>query len=313
MSNKSFSFKVPDTPPSLPKQKGGLLGWLKDTAGDVESLTKAHKPRFKPKSVPGFSGPYLSLDFPFNRDDYQYPASLGIVDLVIQDELEPNFWTQDGKINPAILERLLVIAADFVNSLKIPDIHIDDIIITGSIASYNWYEHSDIDLHILLDFEDVDENVGLVKNFFDAKRMLWNKHHEIMIKGHEVEVYLQETKEAHISPGIYSLLNNNWIKIPIKEEPVIEMKVVEEKALSLMRLIDEADILFKNGDHKGSLRLTSKLKNKIKRMRTSGLEGTGVYSPENLAFKALRKNEYLAKLHGLYTDSYDKIMSMNGV
>ena len=71
MSNKSFSFKVPDTPPSLPKQKGGLLGWLKDTAGDVESLTKAHKPRFKPKSVPGFSGPYLSLDFPFNRDDYQ--------------------------------------------------------------------------------------------------------------------------------------------------------------------------------------------------------------------------------------------------
>ena len=220
---------------------------------------------------------------------------------------------RDNRIHPVILERLLVIAADFVNSLNLHNVHIDDIILTGSIASYNWYEHSDIDVHILLDFREVDENTELVKNFFNAKRMLWNKRHEIMIKGHEVELYLQDTREPHISPGIYSLLNDEWIKQPVEEEPMIDMGAIEDKTLSLMRLIDEAEMLFKHGDHKASLNLTNKLKNKIRRMRKSGLEGAGVYSPENLAFKALRKNEYLAKLHELYTDSYDKIMSMNGV
>ena len=308
MSNKLPNFKIPDV--SLATRRGskeeGLYDWLAGKA-------KEHKPRFAPKGVKGWKGPYVGAQFSFNRDDYQYPASLGISDFVVQEELEPNFWVRDNRMHPVILERLLVIAADFVNSLNLHNVHIDDIILTGSIASYNWYEHSDIDVHILLDFREVDENTELVKNFFNAKRMLWNKRHEIMIKGHEVELYLQDTREPHISPGIYSLLNDEWIKQPVEEEPMIDMGAIEDKTLSLMRLIDEAEMLFKHGDHKASLNLTNKLKNKIRRMRKSGLEGAGVYSPENLAFKALRKNEYLAKLHELYTDSYDKIMSMNGV
>ena len=35
--------------------------------------------------------------------------------------------------------------------------------ITGSIASYNWHELSDIDLHIMLDFNKIDDNFDLVK------------------------------------------------------------------------------------------------------------------------------------------------------
>ena len=51
---------------------------------------------------------------------------------------------------------------------------------------------SDIDLHILLDFKEVNDNVDLVKDYFNAVKALWNYLHDIRIKGYEVEVYVQD-------------------------------------------------------------------------------------------------------------------------
>jgi hypothetical protein len=49
-----------------------------------------------------------------------------------------------------------------------------------------------------------------------------------------------------------------------------------------------------------------KLKDKIKKMRQSGLEEGGEYSIENLVFKTLRRNGYLNKLNNIGIESYDK-------
>ena len=65
---------------------------------------------------------------------------------------------------------------------------VKDINITGSTASYNWHSGSDIDLHILLDFAEIDKNLELVKRMLDQSRINWNKTHDIFIRGHEVEI-----------------------------------------------------------------------------------------------------------------------------
>ena len=51
------------------------------------------------------------------------------------------------------------------------------------------------------------------------------------------------------------------------------------------------------------------MKEKLKNMRTSGLETDGIYSIENLAFKMLRRTGYIGILNDIIDDSYDKIHS----
>ena len=53
-----------------------------------------------------------------------------------------------------------------------------------------------------------------------------------------------------------------------------------------------------------------RLKKKIKRMRQTGLETGGAFSVENLAFKILRRTNYLAKLNDFKHQAYDKKMSL---
>ena len=60
---------------------------------------------------------------------------------------------------------------DFVEFLGI-EFFIHDIILTGSLANYNWSNFSDVDLHIVIDFEDSEYDSELLKEFFDSKKNL---------------------------------------------------------------------------------------------------------------------------------------------
>jgi predicted nucleotidyltransferase len=69
----------------------------------------------------------------------------------------------------------------FYGALKI-NAPIKDIQLTGSLANYNWTNKSDLDVHILIDFNDIDENVDLVKKALDGQRFIWNTRHKIVIE-----------------------------------------------------------------------------------------------------------------------------------
>ena len=107
------------------------------------------------------------------------------------DTLEPQIW--DGlEINEEIRQRLIEISKDFIEGLPVP-VKIRDITLTGSLANYNWSNYSDVDLHIIVDFLQVDENKQLVKSFFDNARMKWNNDHDIKMR------YMWRTWGNHIS------------------------------------------------------------------------------------------------------------------
>ena len=72
--------------------------------------------------------------------------------LVPKDEMHLEFWDEKVLL-PEISEALMQIAQSVVESMEI-SAEIKDIIVTGSIAGYNWHSLSDIDLHIVqLHFE----------------------------------------------------------------------------------------------------------------------------------------------------------------
>ena len=231
--------------------------------------------------------------------------------LIPKDNLHQNFWRGD-QLDPKVRRTLLKIADDVAKDLEIDDL-IEDIILTGSICSYNWHSLSDIDLHLLLDFKKVDQNVDLVKKYLDSKKTLWNKNHDIMIRNHEVEIYFQDINEQHEAAGIYSLLYGSWRMVPIKQDVKLDIETAKKKAASIDNEISKAQELFADKEYKLANKITTKIKRKIKNMRTSGLSREGYYSVENLAFKILRNNGLLQVLSTLKTLSYDKMYSSGDV
>ena len=110
-------------------------------------------------------------------------------DMEVKDTHHPKFWFR-GRLDLNVRRKLMKIAEDIIAELNLEG-KIKDITITGSIASYNWHNLSDIDLHIMLDFADVDQNDELVGKYLNSQKTLWNKNHTIIINGHNYNKWAQ--------------------------------------------------------------------------------------------------------------------------
>ena len=227
-----------------------------------------------------------------------------------QETLEPRLWFSGARFNPRVRKRLIKIAKDFMSNLELGDVELIDIVLTGSLANYNWSSFSDIDLHIVIRYRDVDENSELVREFFNAQRANWNDKHEIEIYGYEVEIYVEDMNEPHVSTGIYSLMEDEWIINPSREDVRVDWANVYRKVSSLMDEIDQIYTFFQEEEYKKAFNRATRIKEKIRRFRHCGLAEAGVYSPENVAFKILRRTEYLSKLSSIRITSYDRMMSL---
>ena len=212
-----------------------------------------------------------------------------------QNELNPIFWS-NKEFDASVREKLLQIAQEFYASFKL-EIPIDDIQLTGSLANYNWTPKSDLDVHILIDFSKINPDLALVKKAMDGQRFIWNLRHNIVIRGFDVELYLQDVREQHIASGLFSLSNNQWIKIPEYNPPQIDENDVDLKFLGLANDIKEIEARLLNPDPNVSPRELNehaeKVKSKIMKMRKEGLAERGEFSVENLVFKKLRNEGYI--------------------
>ena len=224
-----------------------------------------------------------------------------------QTQLHPKIWI-NGQLNSKVRLRLLDIADDFIKTLDL----------TGSLANYNWSKFSDFDLHIVIDFEEVDERVNFVKDYFDAKKKLWNEQHEnLKIYGFPVEVYVQDANEYHTASGVYSLELGQWLKEPSKNSiQAIKLNkfYIKEQVLKFIKRIDmlEAELDGETDEYKlEQISLKAKaLFDKIKAMRREALKNGNEMSSNNIVFKCLRRVGYIGKLVDIKAKTYDKIFSI---
>ena len=207
---------------------------------------------------------------------------------LVHDVLDPEIWDGDTMRRSA-RKALLRIAAEFLISLGI-EVRPEDITVTGSMANFNYTPESDLDLHVIMDYSSIDEDLDLVRQMLMAKKSLWNLRHNITIKGHDVEVYPQDASESHHSTGVYSVLRDEWVIQPARTEPGVDPASIVQKVESLMALIDDT---LQRSDR--AMHITG-LREKLANMRKTGLSNVGEFSVENLAFKELRRRGYLDRL-----------------
>ena len=230
----------------------------------------------------------------------------------LKDELHPKIW-ENFKINQDIRENLIRIAQDFFENTKI-DAEVKDIALCGSLCNYNWSDkYSDYDLHIIINFSDVDENYELVENLCDYAKKIWNEQHDIKIKGFDVEIAIQDEDDlkkaisAGRMGGVFSLLNNKWIKKPQKILFEPDEKLIKEKSKSLMIKIDDIEEQLDEDKYESFKEKIDKVWKKIKDYRQSGLlSESGEFSTGNLVFKLLRRNGYIGKVMDMKRHAYDK-------
>ena len=203
------------------------------------------------------------------------------------DEYNP--WLFDGdKLKPTIKRQLEIIANDFVEYMGIPDLAIEDIIITGSNVAYTYTSHSDIDLHLLVDFAKLPES-DVYKELFNAKKSLYNDTYEITIRDIPVEVYVQDTAQSHTSLGEYSLYKDMFTRVPTKKRANLD----EISAASKFERLEQLAL---EGLKSDDIEKVNGVLSIIKRYRQSGLDNKGEFGPENLAFKAVRSKGYFQAL-----------------
>jgi hypothetical protein len=221
----------------------------------------------------------------------------------------------DGdKMHDDVRKKLLEISDNFIESLGV-EFFIHDIVLTGSLANYNWSNFSDVDLHIVIDFDEIADGEDnseslktIFKEFFDAKERVFNEKYNLKIKGYDVEIYVQDINQEHVSSGVYSALHNEWVIKPERSTPNIDDEKILQKGEEYAKKID--DLISKFESNKDVTNETSNLYKKIKTFRQSGLESGGEYSYENLTFKLLRRNGYIGKILKLRTALTDKKLSV---
>ena len=230
----------------------------------------------------------------------------------LKDELNPKVWDEESELDSEIREQLLQIAQDFYENIEMPA-DVVDIAFCGSLCNYNWSEkYSDFDLHVIIDFNDIDDNYELVEKACDYAKKVWNAQHDIKIKGYEVEIAIQDGDDLTKAiadgrmGGVFSLLNNKWIKRPERVDFEPDEKLISEKAKTIMMTVDDIEEESEEDKYEAFEEKISKVWKKIKDYRQSGLESeSGEYSVGNLVFKLLRRNGYVGKIMELKRKVYD--------
>lgn len=215
--------------------------------------------------------------------------------------LNPGIFDGDN-MNPKVREQLLLIAEDFIEHLGIRNLDVKDITLSGSNAAYTYTKHSDIDLHILVDMNQFKDD-DVYREFFHAKKTIYNDEHNIKIKGFDVELYVQDTNEPVISLGEYSVMNDKWIRLPRKRKAELDQISAKLKFEKLAKL---AEYALKSNNLEKILKV---LKN-IKKYRQAGLDLNGEFGPENLAFKALRSKGIIKNLYDRMHDLHSRELSL---
>ena len=235
------------------------------------------------------------------------PEGVDVTSIKFNDELNPLIWDGD-KMKEDVRKILLLNAKRFIELTDLENVKFKDVILTGSMANYNYNDGSDLDVHIVFDFNQISENDNFISEFLLMKKAIWNDRFPIQVKGHDVEMYFQDDSEPHHSTGTFSLYNNDWINKPTKKIVNVDTSNIQLKAADFMNAIDK---LIKNSGAEDFLEKYTKVKDKIKKMRQSGLESGGEFSSENLAFKILRNSGYLEKLVDLKREYLTKQLSLN--
>jgi len=213
------------------------------------------------------------------------------ISLQYHDKLNPDLWNGQT-LKPEVRKALIRFGETWAQFAKIPKSMIEDIVMTGGNANFNYTSKSDIDVHLIIKRNKLFSNPEFVEEYLQDKKSLWTLTHNITVYGYPLEPYAQDDSITYPRyQGVYSLMKDNWVVKPVRTRyDFTNDKILKQKVRHFMHAIDSM-IKNKMGDAP-----IKNLKARFKDMRTSSIQKYGEFGRENLVFKELRNRGYLDKM-----------------
>lgn len=217
----------------------------------------------------------------------------------LHKELNPKLW-DNGVLRPKVREALLKISHVYYKFLG-TDATLVDVVISGSQANFNFTDQSDLDLHLIIPYHQVECDMD-VAEYFDTKRKLWKEQHNITIHGIPVELYAENVSEPAVS-STYSIVDNKWENPPPPPAKKYDVKAVASSMKHWGTIIDGA-IDSRN------VEMLQHVRDMISTFRKDGLAKDGEFGVANLTFKGLRNSGKIKTLMATLRHLEDKNLSI---
>lgn len=221
----------------------------------------------------------------------------------LHDTLNPKlFDLETNKLKPEVQEKLSEIYEEFLKGIDPLTLSVADVQLVGSNASFNYNDNSDIDLHLIVNFDLNYIDDEILQSIYNDKKNKFNDKYDFEIYGIPVEVYVEDMNSSNATNGRYSILHGDWVKEPVPVEydiPDYSKELDEMKA--------KVNEVLLSGDTK----LIEDIINQIYMDRKNGLELDGEMSIGNLVFKELRNLGLLDGLRNKYYELKSNELSLN--
>lgn len=224
------------------------------------------------------------------------------------DTLNPAIW--DGEnLKEEVKGAIKEIVEKYIEDSEI--LSIDDIIdieLLGSNASYNYTRYSDLDIHLVVNMEALSSDPALLQIACNAEKALFNKAYSFMVKGIEVELYVEDVKAATASNGIYSITKDEWIKKP---EPIDIPDFIEDD--EYLAILDNWMIKAKGALNSDTSKDIQQFINDLYNLRRLSIMSEGEYAKGNLVFKEIRNAGLLQELKDKINEITSKELSLESL
>jgi hypothetical protein len=214
--------------------------------------------------------------------------------------LNPKLW-EGMRLKSSVRGALMRISEDFLEFVDVP-VKVLDVVIAGGNANYTYTSHSDLDLHIIADFDAVvcDREAA---ELFDTKRLLYKRDFDLNVLGIPVELYVEDHRQPAVSAS-FSLINERWINEPNPEIPDYDSDKLEHMISVWKKILAHAT-------QTGDLQTCRKAVKLLRTYRKKGLDTeAGEFSIPNLVYKSLRNDQTLEGITILINRLHDQDLSI---
>ena len=206
--------------------------------------------------------------------------------------LNPKFFNTDDSIRESVRQAITTRAIAFASKLGYTENDIEDLVLVGGNASYDYSDASDLDVTIQLDRDlNIDKKTLRLLGTVAANL---NYRLSPSVDGTDLNFYISSTNVGSLRPakqGVYSF-TRGWLKPPTSQ-PEQHPNFIAAKSNYFLEQIEEcvADERTEAND------CAKKLLDRLKRYRVSGLKSReGEMSTPNLVWRTLSRSGYIQML-----------------